>query len=113
MRISNSFKYAFFASVLVLAGCAQLPGEKQGAEPPRLVKLSEKVDGKTVERLVWDNAQSFGAVPAVLAAKAERTCKALNTDRLQWRATGYHASALDADGKRLAGGGYFCKSNRP
>ena len=113
MHISTLMKYATLTLGILLSGCAQQPGNKQGDEAPRLLKISEKVDGKQVERLVWENAQSFGPIPARLAEKAERTCTALNSEQRHWRATGYHAKARDVDGKQLPGGGFFCASHRP
>jgi len=113
MHISTPIKYATLAMGILLVGCAQQPGNKQGDEAPQLLKINHKVDNKDVERLVWENAQSFGPIPARLAEKAERTCTALNTEQRHWRATGYHAKARDIAGKQLPGGGFFCDPYRP
>lgn len=87
---------------LTLAGCATYPsaGTKQGDTPPQIVV---KNDVKT-----WDNPGAFGPVPDDLKAVAATVCSTLNTDKVKHEARGYHANALNLEGKAFKGGGYYC-----
>jgi hypothetical protein len=89
---------------VTLVGCSPMPSKQAGDEPPRLVRQGE--------RIVWENAGSFGPVPERLAQKANITCAQLNTKELVWKPIGYHPKALGLDGKGLPGGGYYCKSEQ-
>jgi len=94
------FSVPLFASVVVcaLTSCAVIgPGDKADAVPPRLVIDSNKV-------AAWDRPNAFGPVPAELQATGNNTCQQIGAEK----ATGYHPGALDAEGKPVAGGGYFC-----
>jgi hypothetical protein len=89
-------------AALLGTGCASTHGNKQAEAAPRLVE-SNKV-------IAWDRGEAFGPVPLRLAGLAALHCAALDTRDLKWQPEGFHAGALDLDGKPFSGGGYFCKS---
>ena len=85
-----------------LAGCTTYPsvGAKQGETPPQIVV---KKDSKT-----WDNPGAFGPVPEELKSAGAAVCSSLDTDKVKHEARGYHANALNLEGKPFKGGGYYC-----
>ena len=87
---------------LTLVGCATYPsvGTKQSDTPPQIVV---KNDAKT-----WDNPGAFGPVPDDLKTVAATVCSSLNSDKVKYEARGYHATALNLEGKPFKGGGYYC-----
>jgi len=99
----------FLAVTLVaisLGGCAIYPsaGDKQGEVPPQIV-IRDDVK-------IWDNPGAFGPVPQELQSAAESACTSLNTDKLTFEPKGYHAQALNLEGKPFNGGGYYCVPKR-
>ena len=90
------------AFALLGGGCAATHGGRQSAEAPRLTERSKV--------LAWDRGEAFGPVPLRLAALAAIHCAALDTREVKFQPEGFHARALDLDGKPFPGGGYFCKS---
>ena len=95
------FQFVALAFVAVLfAGCAAMPGDREGATPPKLVT--------TGEGAAWDNPGAFGPVPAAKAAAGAKVCETLNTKDAKYVAKGYHSKALDLNGKTFADGGYYC-----
>lgn len=108
MTIRTIKKVAAFACVVAaagLAGCASVPkpGKVASSTPPRLV-------AKADQTLAWDDPTAFGPVPAAEAARAAAVCGSLDTDKAKFKATGYHAGALDAYGNPFPGGGFYCVS---
>ncbi|CAK0745049.1 hypothetical protein CCP3SC15_1350005 [Gammaproteobacteria bacterium] len=83
----------------LLYGCISIsnPGDKPDPVPPRLVLNENKVP-------TWDRPNAFGAVPDELKAKGDEVCKSAGAKE----ATGYHANALNLNGKPFQGGGFFC-----
>ncbi len=77
-------------------GEAPKPGSAPSAVPPRLVQGPKS--------LRWDKPEAFGPVSASNQARGDRICQSLGLEK----AIGYHPGALDANGKLIAGGGYFC-----
>lgn len=106
MTIRTIKKVATFACVVAaagLAGCASVPkpGKVASETPPRLV-------AKADQTLAWDNPSAFGPVPEAEAARGAAVCGSLDTDKTKFKATGYHAGALDAYGNPFPGGGFYC-----
>jgi outer membrane murein-binding lipoprotein Lpp len=106
MTIRTIKKVAAFACVVAaagLAGCASVPkpGKVASETPPRLV-------AKADQTLAWDNPSAFGPVPAAEAARGASVCGSLDNDKTKFKATGYHAGALDAYGNPFPGGGFYC-----
>ena len=89
-----------------LVGCTTYPavGDKPGDTPPQIVV---RKDVKT-----WDNPGAFGPVPEALKLAAATVCATLNTDQVKHEARGYHAQALNLEGKPFKGGGYYCTPKR-
>lgn len=87
----------------LLAGCATSTsrGDRQAEQAPRLVERNNVI--------AWDRGDAFGPVPLRLASLAAINCATLDTKDVKWQPEGFHARALDLDGKPLPGGGYFCK----
>lgn len=53
----------------------------------------------------WDRPAVFGPVPQALLAKAVAACQ---KDDIRLQPIGYHARALDASGRLIPGGGFYC-----
>lgn len=94
-------RLALACLALTLAACAQSPGKRQADEAPQLSKRGEV--------FAWDNAGAFGPVPPQLAMAGALRCAALDTDRVKYRAIGYHSAARGPEGRTLPGGGYYCE----
>jgi hypothetical protein len=85
----------------LLIGCAYPGvGEKQADVPPQIIIRNDQP--------TWDNPGAFGPVPEELKATAAKVCGSLDTEKRQHEARGYHAKALDQQGKPFRGGGYYC-----
>lgn len=97
----QSLALADIGGVLVSACATSGPGASEGAEPPKLVLNKQ---GKNT----WDNPGAFGPVPRSQQARGHAVCATLDTPEEKHEATGYHSKAVGADGKPIAGGGYFC-----
>ena len=93
-------RLALACVALTLAACAQTPGNRQADEPPQLSKRGDII--------AWNNASAFGPVPSHLASTGALRCAALDTDKVKYRALGYHSAARGLDGLPLPGGGYYC-----
>lgn len=93
-------RVALACLALTLAACAQTPGNRQADEPPQLSKRGDTI--------AWNNAGAFGPVPSHLANAGAMRCSALDTDKVKYRAVGYHSGALDLNARPLPGGGYYC-----
>lgn len=95
-------------AILALAGCvtpAFQVNEVPGDPPPQIAFLGARdKDGK--DYLIWQNATSFGRVPAHLQAIGDISCMQLGPSL---RATGYHPRARDRQGKLIPGGGFYCQ----
>lgn len=89
-------------AALLGTGCASTSSNKQAQEPPRLTERNKVI--------AWDRGDAFGPVPLRLASLAAVHCASLDTRDVKWQPEGFHAKALDLDGKPFVGGGYFCKS---
>lgn len=76
-------------------------GSKPGDVPPRIV--DSKDGGRT-----WDNPAAFGPVPVELAAAGQSVCATLDTKEVKHQAIGYHPAAMNFEGQKFAGGGYYC-----
>lgn len=59
-------------------------------------------------QLIWENISSFGPIPYQLYETAIASCQSLNTAKDRYKPVGYHASALDLEGRGIKGGGYYC-----
>lgn len=95
----------FTVVLAALSGCAYpSPGDKAGETPPQIVIRN---DVRT-----WDRPGAFGPVPETLRERAAQTCASLDTDKVKHEARGYHAGALNLEGKPFAGGGYYCTPKR-
>jgi hypothetical protein len=90
------------ATTLFSAGCAVTHSDQQNQEPPRLVERNKTI--------AWDRGDAFGPVPLRLASLAAINCASLDSKDFKWQSEGFHAKALDLDGKPFVGGGYFCKA---
>ena len=85
----------------ILAGCAYpSAGDKQAEVPPQIIVRN---DVQT-----WDNPGAFGPVPSELQEVGAKVCSTLDTDKRAFEARGYHAKALNLEGKPFIGGGYYC-----
>lgn len=93
-------RVALACLALTLAACAQPPGKRQADEPPQLSKRGDTI--------AWNNAGAFGPVPPQLAMAGAVRCAALDTEKVKYRALGYHSAARGLDGLPLPGGGYYC-----
>jgi hypothetical protein len=89
------------AAALLAGGCATGRGDRQADEAPRLVERNKVIS--------WDRGDAFGPVPLRLASLAAINCASLDTKDVKWQPEGFHARALDLDGRPFPGGGYFCK----
>lgn len=89
-------------AALLGTGCASTSSNQQAQEPPRLTERNKVI--------AWDRGDAFGPVPIRLASVAALHCASLDTRDVKWQPEGFHARALDLNGKPFAGGGYFCKS---
>ena len=76
-------------------------GDRQADQPPRMVERNNVI--------AWDRPEAFGPVPLRLASVAAINCATLDTRDVKWQAEGFHARALDLDGRPFPGGGYYCK----
>lgn len=90
-----------FAAALLAGGCATGRGDRQADEAPRMVERNKVIS--------WDRGEAFGPVPLRLASLAAINCASLDTKDVKWQPEGFHARALDLDGRPFPGGGYFCK----
>lgn len=100
MQTSLLPRLALACVALTLAACAQTAGKRQADEPPQLSKRGDAI--------VWNNGSAFGPVPPQLAMAGAARCAALDTDKVKYRALGYHSAARGLDGLPLPGGGYYC-----
>lgn len=89
------------AAALLAGGCATGRGDRQADEAPRMVERNKVIS--------WDRGEAFGPVPLRLASLAAINCASLDTKDVKWQPEGFHARALDLDGRPFPGGGYFCK----
>lgn len=89
------------AAALLAGGCATGRGDRQADEAPRLVERNKVIS--------WDRGDAFGPIPLRLASLAAINCASLDTKDVKWQPEGFHARALDLDGRPFPGGGYFCK----
>lgn len=86
----------------LLAGCATSGrGDRQAEQPPRMVERNNVI--------AWDRPEAFGPVPLRLASLAAINCATLDNKDVKWQPEGFHARALDLDGRPFPGGGYYCK----
>ena len=100
---------ALFGCVVMLAvsGCTTMTvGNAPDSNPPKLLKSDNDsgLNQGKIDDIRWDRPGAFGPVPANLQAQGDAACRAGGFNR----AIGYHPSALNLDGKPIAGGGYFC-----
>jgi len=91
-------------AILALAGCVTGPkiGQVAGDTAPRLVV------NPADQSVSWDNPGAFGPVPATEAEHGAVACSGLDTDKVKFKALGYHPGALDANGAPFQGGGFYC-----
>jgi hypothetical protein len=92
------------AAAMLAGGCATGRGDRQADQAPRLVERNNVI--------AWDRGDAFGPVPLRLSSLAAINCATLDTKDLKWEPEGFHARALDLDGRTLPGGGYYCKSRK-
>lgn len=93
---------SLLAAALLAAGCAAPGrGDRQADQPPRMVERNNVI--------AWDRPEAFGPVPVRLASVAAINCATLDTRDVKWQPEGFHARALDLDGRPFPGGGYYCK----
>jgi len=79
--------------------------EEPGEPPPRIAFLGARdVNGK--DYLIWENATSFGRVPAELQSVGDISCMQVGQSL---RAEGYHPRAQDRKGNEIPGGGFYCQ----
>ncbi len=90
------------SALLLGSGCTTTRGDRQAEEAPRLTERNKTI--------AWDRGDVFGPVPLRLASLAAINCASLDTRDVKWQPEGFHARAMDLDGKPFAGGGYFCKA---
>lgn len=90
------------ASSLLLA-CSSPPriGLAPGFPAPKMKVTPDN-------QLIWENITSFGPIPHQLYETAIASCQSLNTAKDRYKPVGYHASALDSEGRAIKGGGYYC-----
>jgi hypothetical protein len=72
-------------------------GTKEAAVPPKIVKVDNQ--------LAWSDPSAFGPVPQDKVASGNAICQSTGFAR----ATGFHRSAQDINGKPFPSGGYFCE----
>lgn len=97
---------AVVAGTLALTtGCATGPGPVEAQVAPRLVVMFRGAVG-------WNHPDRFGPVPPARREFAQRICGELDTPRHRYIPIGYHARALDRDGRPLPEGGVLCKKTR-
>ena len=94
-------------AVATLSGCASTPhpGLVEGTPVPRIVKGKHEVP-------MWTNIPSFGRIKAGDEAHAQTVCATLDDQKHVYRAEGYHTQALNVDGEKFAGGGYYCVAHK-
>jgi hypothetical protein len=93
----------FFVSctaIAFLSGCAAMAPAGPSGEPSRTPP--QIVFGK--DSKLWDNPALFGDAPPNLQTIGDARCQ----DAEFGRATGYHPKALDENGDRFQGGGFYC-----
>ncbi|WMP17974.1 hypothetical protein [Thiothrix lacustris] len=94
---------------LSMSGCASVAvGNAPDKTPPKLMKSENArglLQGKSAG-VLWDKPSAFGPVPANLQTVGNAACQAIGFAK----ASGYHPSALDVEGKAIAGGGFFCSA---
>ncbi|PPC75170.1 hypothetical protein C4K68_21245 [Pokkaliibacter plantistimulans] len=103
MKTTARFLFATFVASTLLGGCAVQVGKHPSDTPPRL--MTDPKDGTSQ---IWDRPTAFGPVPAELMMDAKAECATLDTDKVHYKAIGYHPHAMDAKGQEFPGGGYFC-----
>ncbi|WP_295441981.1 hypothetical protein [uncultured Thiodictyon sp.] len=86
----------------LLFGCATgTPGETAGAIAPRMMSSTTN---RSNEHPRWDNAITFGAVPAGRQKEGDAKCRILGYEQ----ATGYHPHAQSRLGLTYPNGGFYC-----
>ena len=85
----------------LFAGCVIAPhiGSAPSAEAPKLI--TDKDSGEPA----WDSPSKFGPVPKELQAVGDEACANVNK---KLKAIGFHPNAVNLQGEKLAGGGYYC-----
>ena len=86
------------AGLIVLAACSTTPDAPVAEQVPRIV-----LGGPDGKQRVWANIEAFRPVPVQLRAKAADICEAIGA-----RPGGFHARALDENGKTFTEGGFYC-----
>ena len=86
------------AGLIVLAACSTTPDAPVAEQVPRIV-----LGGPDGKQRVWVNIEAFRPVPVQLRAKAADICEAIGA-----RPGGFHARALDENGKTFTEGGFYC-----
>ncbi|PXF31254.1 hypothetical protein WH50_10785 [Pokkaliibacter plantistimulans] len=100
--IARYYPVLLLAATL-LSGCAVQVGKEPGVNPPKLMP-----DPKDSTSQIWDHPGAFGPVPEHLMAKAKEECSSLDTDKVHYKAIGYHPRAMDDKGVPYPDGGYLC-----
>lgn len=91
-------------AIALLSGCASMapagPSGEPSQTPPRIISIN---DSKA-----WDNPSLFGKVPPDLQSIGDAYCRDFGFER----AAGYHPKAMDENGDRFDGGGYYCVAQK-
>jgi hypothetical protein len=113
---------AALSAIGLLAGCSTTTTNTAGlgtdngrvGSNPGGISPQQVYTPPEFKKIVWWNVGSFEAVPENLAAAGQEFCGCMDTDTVEYKATGYHPYARQVNSVPFAGGGFYCEArNKP